>query len=77
MIDAMTDEERSNPDLIDSSSRERIAASSRTNPNDVEQFLNQFYHVRALARQMAKMSIWQRLKMVFFGKFPFHLDEPN
>ena len=32
IIDAMTDEERSNPDIIDSSRRSRIAASSGTRP---------------------------------------------
>jgi signal recognition particle subunit SRP54 len=71
MIDAMTDEERSNPDLITSSSLSRVAASSGTHPQDVEKFLAQFHQVQALMRQKAGMSFWQRLKMAFgFGKFP-------
>jgi signal recognition particle GTPase len=71
IIDAMTDEERSNPDIIDSSRRSRIAASSCTQPNDVEQFLAQFDQVRALMRQMASMSLWQRVKMMGgFEKLP-------
>ena len=71
IIDAMTDEERSNPGIIDSSRRSRIARSSGTQPNDVEQFLAQFDQVRVLMRQMASMSLWQRLKMITgFGKLP-------
>jgi Signal peptide binding domain len=46
MIDAMTDEERSNPDLIDSRRRSRIATSSSTHPQEVEQFLAQFHQAR-------------------------------
>jgi len=55
MIDAMTDEERSNPDLITGSCLPRIAASSGTHPQDVEEFLAQFRQVRAVMRQMAGM----------------------
>jgi signal recognition particle subunit SRP54 len=64
MIDSMTKEERRNPDLIDLGRRRRIAAGSGTEPHEIKQFLNQFEQVRALMRQMAKMSIWERLKMV-------------
>jgi hypothetical protein len=67
MIDAMTDEERRNPDLITSSCLSRIAASSGTQPQDVENFLAQFYQVRAVMHQMAGMSLWQRIKMVLGG----------
>jgi signal recognition particle subunit SRP54 len=71
MIDAMTDEERSNPDRIDSSSRSRIAESAGTQPHDVELFLFRFRRVRATMRELAGMSLWERLKMVTgFGKFP-------
>jgi signal recognition particle subunit SRP54 len=64
MIDAMTDEERNNPDLITSSCLPRIAASSGTDPQEVEKFLTQFQEVRALMRQMSGLSLWQRIKMV-------------
>jgi len=78
MIDAVTDEERSNPDLITSSCLSRIAASSGTHPQDVEKFLAQFHQVRALMRQMAGMSFSQRLKMFFgFGKLPVQEEEPK
>src|SRR5262249_49471761 len=64
MIDSMTKEERRNPDVIDRGRRRRIAAGSGTEPHEVKQFLNTFDQVRTLMRQMAKMSILDRLKMV-------------
>jgi signal recognition particle subunit SRP54 len=60
----MTKEERRNPDLIDMSRRRRIAAGSGTEPHDVKKFLVQFEQVRTLMRQMAKMSVFDRIKMV-------------
>src|SRR4051812_30644284 len=48
MIDAMTPEERRDPDRIDESARVRIAAASGTKPEDVQQFLAQFAQVREL-----------------------------
>jgi signal recognition particle subunit SRP54 len=64
MIDSMTKEERRNPDVIDINRRRRIALGSGNEPHQVKQFLNQFEQIRALMRQMAKMSIWDRIKMV-------------
>jgi signal recognition particle subunit SRP54 len=64
MIDSMTKEERRNPDVIDINRRRRIATGSGTEPHEVKQFLNQFDQVRVLMRQMAKMSIFDRIKMV-------------
>jgi signal recognition particle subunit SRP54 len=64
MIDSMTKEERRNPDLIDINRRRRIATGSGTEPHEVKQLLTQFEQVRTLMRQMAKMSIWQRMKML-------------
>ncbi|MBV9125122.1 MAG: signal recognition particle protein [Planctomycetes bacterium] len=64
MIDSMTKEERRNPDLIDLGRRRRIAEGSGTEPHEVKQFLNQFSQIRVLMRQMAKMSVWDRVKMV-------------
>lgn len=64
MIDSMTKKERSNPDIIDTSRRRRIAAGSGVEPHEVSQFLKQFDQVRSLMKQMAQMSLWQRLKMV-------------
>jgi signal recognition particle subunit SRP54 len=64
MIDSMTREERRNPDIIDINRRRRIASGSGTEPHDVKQFLGQFEQIRTLMRQMAQMSIWDRIKMV-------------
>jgi signal recognition particle subunit SRP54 len=64
MIDSMTKEERRNPDLIDISRRRRIAAGSGTEPHEIKQFLGQFEQVRTIMRQMAKLSIMDRIKMM-------------
>jgi signal recognition particle subunit SRP54 len=64
MIDAMTKQERKDPDIIDMSRRRRIAAGSGTEPHEVKQFLKQFDQVRTLMRQMAQMSMFQRLRMM-------------
>ena len=64
MIDSMTKEERRDPDVIDINRRRRIAAGSGTEPHEIKQFIAQFEQVRTLMRQMAKMSIWERIKMV-------------
>jgi signal recognition particle subunit SRP54 len=64
MIDSMTREERRNPDVIDINRRRRIASGSGTEPHEIKQFLSQFDHIRTLMRDMARMSIWERIKMV-------------
>jgi signal recognition particle subunit SRP54 len=64
IIDSMTIEERRNPDLIDMGRRRRIAAGSGTEPHEIKQFLNHFDQMRTFMRQMAKKSIWERLRMV-------------
>ena len=64
MIDSMTKAERANPDVIDIGRRRRIASGSGVEPHEIKQFLGQFDQVRDLMRKMAKMSIWERIKMV-------------
>src|SRR3954454_24648355 len=64
MIDAMTKKERADPDMIDTPRRRRIAKGAGVEPHEVNQFLKQFDQVRVLMKQMAEMSLWQRLKMV-------------
>jgi signal recognition particle subunit SRP54 len=64
MIDSMTKEERRNPDVIDINRRRRIASGSGTEPHEVKQFLGQFEQVRVFMRQMANMSIIERIKMM-------------
>jgi signal recognition particle subunit SRP54 len=64
MIDSMTKEERRDPDVIDINRRRRIASGSGTEPHEVKQFLGQFEQVRVIMRQMANMSILDRIKMM-------------
>jgi signal recognition particle subunit SRP54 len=64
MLDSMTREEKRNPDLIDISRRRRIAAGSGTEPHEVKQLLSQYETARTLMRQMAKMSVFERIKMM-------------
>src|SRR5205814_6856245 len=64
MIDSMTKAERANPDLIDLNRRRRIAAGSGTEPHEVKQLLGQFDQVRVIMRQIANMSILDRIKMM-------------
>jgi signal recognition particle subunit SRP54 len=78
VLDAMTDEERSNPDLITHSCVSRIAANSGNRPRDVEKFLAQFCQVRALMHQVAGMSLWQRVKVVLgLGQISGYQGESN
>jgi signal recognition particle subunit SRP54 len=64
MIDSMTKQERADPDLIDLNRRRRIANGCGVQPQEVKQFLNHFDQVRGLMKQMAKMSLWERFKMM-------------
>jgi signal recognition particle subunit SRP54 len=64
MIDSMTKKEKADPDSIDPSRRRRIARGAGVEPHEVNQFLKQFDQVRVLMKQMASMSLWQRMKMV-------------
>ncbi len=64
IVDAMTKAERRNPDVIDINRRRRIAQGSGTEPHEIKQFLTTFDHMRTMMRDMAKMSIVQRMKMV-------------
>jgi signal recognition particle subunit SRP54 len=64
MIDSMTKSEKLNPDVIDLSRRRRIAAGSGTEPHEIKQFLNQFGQMRTIMRQIANMSMFDRIKML-------------
>ncbi|MBX9626671.1 MAG: signal recognition particle protein [Gemmataceae bacterium] len=64
MIDAMTRKEKADPDIIDPPRRRRIARGAGVEPHEVNQFLKQFDQVRVLMKQMASMSLWQRMKMM-------------
>ncbi len=64
MIDSMNKKERRAPEVVDQSRRRRIAAGAGIEPAEVKQFLQQFDQMRGIMKQMASMSIWQKMKMV-------------
>ena len=55
MIGSMTPKERSNPDLISSSRRQRIAKGSGTSIQEVNRLLKQFEETRKMMRQVSTM----------------------
>jgi signal recognition particle subunit SRP54 len=55
IINSMTPEERSNPDLIDGSRRRRIAKGSGKEVTDVNAFMKQFEQMREMMKTMNKM----------------------
>jgi signal recognition particle subunit SRP54 len=55
MIDSMTKEERSNPDIITTSRRTRIANGSGKTIAEVNAFMKQFEQMRDMMKQMNKM----------------------
>lgn len=55
MINSMTTEERRNPDLINSSRKQRIAKGSGKNITELNQFLKQFQQMKDMMKMMNKM----------------------
>lgn len=55
MIQSMTPAERHNPDLLNGSRRQRIAAGSGTNITEVNQFIKQFEEMRKMIKTMNKL----------------------
>lgn len=55
MIQSMTPEERSNPDLIDQKRKNRIAKGSGKDMNEVNAFLKQFEQMKKMMSMMNKM----------------------
>ncbi|HYC39546.1 MAG TPA: signal recognition particle protein [Chitinophagaceae bacterium] len=55
MINSMTPEERSDPDLIDPSRRRRIARGSGKDISEVNNFMKQFEQMRTMMKTMNKM----------------------
>jgi signal recognition particle subunit SRP54 len=64
MIDSMTNEERSNPNLIDMSRRRRIAAGAGVEPSDISGLVKQFDAMSSMVKQMAQMSMMDKIKAV-------------
>jgi signal recognition particle subunit SRP54 len=62
IIDSMTPDERSDPELIDASRRRRIAAGSGVDPADVSGLVKQFDGMAVLFKQMAQMSMLDKIR---------------
>ncbi len=62
MIQSMTLDERRNPDKIDRSRRNRIAAGSGTDPAAVHDLLKQFDSMSGMMQKMAGMGMMDRMK---------------
>jgi signal recognition particle subunit SRP54 len=64
IINSMTKQERTKPDIIDNSRRRRIANGSGTQQNDVGQLVKQFQTISKLSQSMAGMSAGAKVKAV-------------
>lgn len=74
MLDSMTPFERANPDKIDISRRRRIALGAGVQHHEVNKLIKQFEQMRGVMKQMASMSMMDRLKS-FAGMNPQSLAE--
>ncbi len=64
IIDSMTKGERSNPHVIDISRRRRIATGAGVEPSDISSLVKQFDAMAAVVKQMASMSMMDKVKMM-------------
>ena len=76
MINSMTPDERRNPNKIDRSRRNRIAAGSGTEPAEVHHLIKQFQSMARMMQQMANMGLRDRLQAVR-GLADAGLMDPN
>ena len=67
IIQSMTPEERSNPDLISPSRKTRIAKGSGKNINEINAFLKQFEQMKKMMSMMNKMPMGGGLKNMMRG----------
>jgi len=61
MINSMTPKERSDPDIIDSSRRRRIANGSGKDISEVNAFMKQFEQMREMMKNMNKMNMFGKM----------------
>jgi signal recognition particle subunit SRP54 len=62
IINSMTPDERTNPDLIDRSRRTRIAKGSGVDPAEVNKLLKDFTGMAGMMKEMAGMGLRGRMK---------------
>lgn len=69
MINSMTPQERTNPDIIDASRRKRIARGAGKDLNDVNAFMKQFEQMKDMMKMMNKMPMGGKMPgMGGFGR---------
>jgi len=68
IIRSMTPAERSDPDLINSSRRRRIATGSGTNAQEVNQLLKQFRQMKKVMKQFAESGLMKQSKLPGTGR---------
>ena len=68
IIRSMTNQERSHPDIIDSSRRRRIAGGSGTKTQDVNQLLKQFRQMKKMMKQFTESGAMKRMPLPGGGK---------
>src|SRR5687767_7016990 len=61
MINSMTPEERSDPDLIDGNRKKRIAKGSGKDIQEVNNFMKQFEQMRGMMKNMNKMNMLSKM----------------
>jgi signal recognition particle subunit SRP54 len=64
IIDSMTEDERRNPKAIDPSRRQRIAAGSGVQPQEVNDLVKQFDGIASVMKTMAGKGAGDRMRMV-------------
>jgi signal recognition particle subunit SRP54 len=62
IVSSMTPKEKANPKVLDASRRRRIARGSGSAPEDVSGLCKQFLQARDMMKQMAGMSLTDRMK---------------
>lgn len=75
VISSMTLDERRNPDKIDRSRRNRIAAGSGSDPVVVHELLKQFDGMRSMMTKMAGMSMMDRMRAM--NSLPQQMMQPG
>lgn len=63
LIQSMTQEERTNPEVMNGSRKKRIASGSGNTIQEVNQFLTQFEEMRKMMKTMSKMGAGRKMPM--------------
>jgi len=62
IINSMTREERTNPEILNASRRRRIAAGSGTRVQDINQFMNQYLETKKMMKRLQTMGLGSLMK---------------